>query len=191
MDPITLDTLRAQKNFLKATKKQQKELDGMRKRHMKERLSVQKQQCSAIDKASKGKKWVLFRHLIMCFSDIVLFNWIIQLVKLTLTSDNRGTRRWSLYFLTIIFVSTLANISSLVCTEHVAAAWYFCAHTFTFILCPYALNYIHICIVQTAIPANLLTYKSRLHVLFQSIRLLKSFKFVCSNFHYYYCFSLQ
>lgn len=56
MEPINLETLRSQKNFMKATKKQQKELEAMRKRHAKERLSIQKQQCSAIDKASKGKK---------------------------------------------------------------------------------------------------------------------------------------
>ena len=56
MDPINLETLRSQKNFLKSTKKQQKELEVMRKKQMKERLSVQKTQCSAIDKAAKGKK---------------------------------------------------------------------------------------------------------------------------------------
>ena len=56
MEPINLETLRAQKNFLKSTKKQQKELEALRKRHMKERLAIQKQQCSAIDKAAKGKK---------------------------------------------------------------------------------------------------------------------------------------
>ncbi|XP_037793421.1 LOW QUALITY PROTEIN: 1-phosphatidylinositol 4,5-bisphosphate phosphodiesterase-like [Penaeus monodon] len=58
-DPINLETLRAQKNFLKATKKQQKELESMRKKHMKERLSIQKGQCSAIEKVAKGKKEVL------------------------------------------------------------------------------------------------------------------------------------
>ncbi|XP_047740285.1 1-phosphatidylinositol 4,5-bisphosphate phosphodiesterase [Hyalella azteca] len=59
LEPINLESLRTQKNFLKSTKKQQKELEVMRKRHMKERLSVQKQQCAAIDKASKGKKEVM------------------------------------------------------------------------------------------------------------------------------------
>ncbi|XP_042870429.1 1-phosphatidylinositol 4,5-bisphosphate phosphodiesterase-like isoform X3 [Penaeus japonicus] len=58
-EPINLETLRAQKNFLKATKKQQKELESMRKKHMKERLSIQKGQCSAIEKVAKGKKEVL------------------------------------------------------------------------------------------------------------------------------------
>lgn len=59
-EPINLETLRAQKNFLKATKKQQKELESMRKKHMKERLSIQKGQCSAIEKVAKGKKLVSF-----------------------------------------------------------------------------------------------------------------------------------
>ncbi|KAB7495953.1 1-phosphatidylinositol 4,5-bisphosphate phosphodiesterase [Armadillidium nasatum] len=58
-DPINLETLRSQKNFLKATKKQQKELEGMRKRHMKERLQIQKYQCTSIEKAAKGKKEVV------------------------------------------------------------------------------------------------------------------------------------
>lgn len=58
-DPINLETLRAQKNFLKATKKQQKELESLRKKHMKERLSIQKGQCSAIEKLAKGKKDVM------------------------------------------------------------------------------------------------------------------------------------
>ncbi|KAK3893424.1 hypothetical protein Pcinc_002748 [Petrolisthes cinctipes] len=58
-DPINLESLRAQKNFLKATKKQQKELEGMRKKHMKERLTIQKGQCSAIEKVAKGKKEVM------------------------------------------------------------------------------------------------------------------------------------
>lgn len=55
-EPINLESLRSQKNFLKATKKQQKELETMRKRHMKERLTIQKGQCSAIEKVAKGKK---------------------------------------------------------------------------------------------------------------------------------------
>ncbi|XP_045599876.1 1-phosphatidylinositol 4,5-bisphosphate phosphodiesterase isoform X3 [Procambarus clarkii] len=58
-EPINLETLRSQKNFLKATKKQQKELESMRKKHMKERLSIQKGQCSAIEKLAKGKKDVM------------------------------------------------------------------------------------------------------------------------------------
>ncbi|KAG7153698.1 1-phosphatidylinositol 45-bisphosphate phosphodiesterase-like, partial [Homarus americanus] len=58
-EPINLETLRSQKNFLKATKKQQKELESMRKKHMKERLSIQKAQCSAIEKLAKGKKDVM------------------------------------------------------------------------------------------------------------------------------------
>lgn len=58
-DPINLETLRSQKTFLKATKKQQKELETMRKRHQKERVAIQKNQCSAIEKAAKGKRDVV------------------------------------------------------------------------------------------------------------------------------------
>merc|ERR1719369_456417 len=58
-EPINLETLRSQKTFLKATKKQQKELETMRKRHQKERLAIQKNQCSAIEKAAKGKRDVV------------------------------------------------------------------------------------------------------------------------------------
>ena len=58
LEPINLESLRVQKNFLKSTKKQQKELESLRKKQAKERQGVQKQQCQAIDKVSKGKKWV-------------------------------------------------------------------------------------------------------------------------------------
>ena len=54
-DTINLETLRSQKNFIKATKKQQKELELLKKRHMKEKQSIQKQQCSIIEKTAKGK----------------------------------------------------------------------------------------------------------------------------------------
>jgi len=55
-DVITAESLRQEKGYAKATKKQQKEVDAMRKRHLKERMVVQKQQCVAIEKAIKGKK---------------------------------------------------------------------------------------------------------------------------------------
>ncbi|CAL8111229.1 unnamed protein product [Orchesella dallaii] len=55
-EPITAESLRAEKGFGKATKKQQKELEAMRKRHHKERILIQKQQCVAIEKLVKGKQ---------------------------------------------------------------------------------------------------------------------------------------
>ncbi|XP_035703869.1 1-phosphatidylinositol 4,5-bisphosphate phosphodiesterase isoform X2 [Folsomia candida] len=55
-DPLTADSLRAEKGYNKATKKQQKELEAMRKRHSKERLLIQKNQCVSIEKMVKGKQ---------------------------------------------------------------------------------------------------------------------------------------
>lgn len=54
-EPITVDSLRGEKGFQKSARKQQKEVEALRKRQLKERLSVQKQQCAAIEKAIKGK----------------------------------------------------------------------------------------------------------------------------------------
>lgn len=55
-DPLTAESLRSEKGYSKATKKQQKELEAMRKRHSKERLVIQKQQCVSIEKLVKGKQ---------------------------------------------------------------------------------------------------------------------------------------
>ncbi|XP_053608554.1 1-phosphatidylinositol 4,5-bisphosphate phosphodiesterase isoform X2 [Plodia interpunctella] len=54
-EPITVESLRQEKAFLKTGRKQQKELEAMRKRHAKERMTLQKQQCSALEKMVKGK----------------------------------------------------------------------------------------------------------------------------------------
>ncbi|XP_076353966.1 1-phosphatidylinositol 4,5-bisphosphate phosphodiesterase-like [Tachypleus tridentatus] len=56
MEPITSENLKAEKSFLKLTRKQQKELEAMKKRHHKEKCGIQKQQCAAIDRIIKGKK---------------------------------------------------------------------------------------------------------------------------------------
>lgn len=58
-DPITLDTLRQEKGYQKVLRKQQKDLESLRKRHHKEKLTVQKQHCVAIEKIIKGKKLVI------------------------------------------------------------------------------------------------------------------------------------
>lgn len=55
-EPITADSLRQEKSYQKMARKQQKDLDSLRKRHQKEKLTVQKQQCAAIEKLIKGKK---------------------------------------------------------------------------------------------------------------------------------------
>ncbi|XP_013782040.2 1-phosphatidylinositol 4,5-bisphosphate phosphodiesterase-like [Limulus polyphemus] len=56
MEPITSESLKVEKPFLKLTRKQQKELDTVKKRHQKEKTGIQKQQCVAIDKIIKGNK---------------------------------------------------------------------------------------------------------------------------------------
>jgi phosphatidylinositol phospholipase C beta len=55
-EPITAESLRGEKGYSKATKKQQKEVELMRKRQLKERLLIQKNQCVAIEKLIKGKQ---------------------------------------------------------------------------------------------------------------------------------------
>lgn len=54
-DPITLESLRQEKGFQKIAKKQTKELDALKKKHVKERASLQKTQNAAIEKLIKGK----------------------------------------------------------------------------------------------------------------------------------------
>jgi phosphatidylinositol phospholipase C beta len=54
-EPLTPDSLKTEKSFVKLTKKHNKELETMRKKHQKERTLVQKNQCSAIDKLVKSK----------------------------------------------------------------------------------------------------------------------------------------
>uniref|UniRef100_T1JJX1 Phosphoinositide phospholipase C n=1 Tax=Strigamia maritima TaxID=126957 RepID=T1JJX1_STRMM len=55
-ETITIDCLKGEKAFLKLIKKQQKEVEMMKKKHHKERLGVQKVQCAAIDKLLKNYK---------------------------------------------------------------------------------------------------------------------------------------
>lgn len=55
-EPVTVESLRQEKGFQKTAKKQQKELDALKKRHAKERLGVQKTQNLAIEKLIKGKR---------------------------------------------------------------------------------------------------------------------------------------
>lgn len=54
-DAITVESLRQEKGFQKVSRKQQKELESLKKRHHKEKITVQKQQCAAIEKIIKGK----------------------------------------------------------------------------------------------------------------------------------------
>lgn len=55
-DPITVDSLRLEKGFQKTAKKQQKELDALRKKQTKERLVMQKAHNSVLEKCLKGKR---------------------------------------------------------------------------------------------------------------------------------------
>ncbi|KAK7603889.1 hypothetical protein V9T40_004162 [Parthenolecanium corni] len=54
-EPITLETLRNEKAFKKTGQKQQKDLDALRKKQLKEKLVIQKAQCTTIEKAIKGR----------------------------------------------------------------------------------------------------------------------------------------
>lgn len=54
-EPITLETLRNEKSFQKTGRKQQKEMEALRKKHLKEKLVIQKQQCTVLEKAVKGR----------------------------------------------------------------------------------------------------------------------------------------
>jgi len=49
-EPVTVESLRADKVFVKLVKKQQKELESLNKMHIKERSTLQKQQCTVTDK---------------------------------------------------------------------------------------------------------------------------------------------
>ncbi|CAH0387583.1 unnamed protein product [Bemisia tabaci] len=55
-EPITLEYLRNDKGFKKTGQKQQKDLDALRKRHMKEKVTMQKNQIAAVEKITKMKK---------------------------------------------------------------------------------------------------------------------------------------
>ncbi|XP_017881717.1 1-phosphatidylinositol 4,5-bisphosphate phosphodiesterase-like isoform X2 [Ceratina calcarata] len=54
-NPITAESLRQEKGYQKVLRKQQKELENLKKRQQKEKLAVQKQHCTAIEKIIKGK----------------------------------------------------------------------------------------------------------------------------------------
>ncbi|XP_035728404.1 1-phosphatidylinositol 4,5-bisphosphate phosphodiesterase-like isoform X1 [Vespa mandarinia] len=54
-DPITVESLKLEKGYQKVLRKQQKELESLKKRHQKEKMTVQKQHCVAIEKIIKGK----------------------------------------------------------------------------------------------------------------------------------------
>lgn len=54
-EPITIDVLRQEKGFLKTAKKQQKDLDGVRKKQAKERMALQKAHNVNIERLIKGK----------------------------------------------------------------------------------------------------------------------------------------
>lgn len=56
IEPITAESLKGEKAFIKLTRKQQKELETLRRKHHKEKTAVQKQQCSAVDKIVKNIK---------------------------------------------------------------------------------------------------------------------------------------
>ncbi|CAH1173795.1 unnamed protein product [Phaedon cochleariae] len=54
-EPVTIESVKQDKAFQKTTKKHQKEYDVLKKKQTKEKLAVQKSQCTSIDKLIKGK----------------------------------------------------------------------------------------------------------------------------------------
>ena len=59
---ITVESLKEDKGFSKAAKKYGKEYDGLQKKQNKERNSVSANQCKAMEKLVKSKKYVYFLH---------------------------------------------------------------------------------------------------------------------------------
>ena len=66
-EPVTLESLRSDKAFVKATKKHQKDTETMVKRQQKEKLTVQKNQVTAIEKIVKGRKYGQYFHRMFQF----------------------------------------------------------------------------------------------------------------------------
>ncbi|GIZ01630.1 1-phosphatidylinositol 4,5-bisphosphate phosphodiesterase [Caerostris extrusa] len=56
IEPISSESLKTEKAFLKLIRKQQKELESQRRKQHKEKSATQKQQCSSIDKTIKNIK---------------------------------------------------------------------------------------------------------------------------------------
>ena len=54
MDPIALEQLKTDKSFQKLLKKQQKEMDVIKKRQNKERTIMQKSHCYVVEKLVAG-----------------------------------------------------------------------------------------------------------------------------------------
>lgn len=56
IEPISTESLKSEKAYIKLLRKQQKELESQRRKHHKEKNVIQKQQCSSIDKTMKNLK---------------------------------------------------------------------------------------------------------------------------------------
>jgi len=65
-EPIKLAALEREKSFIKLLKKNKKEIDSLQRKHSKELQAVQKAQCLAIEKLTKGKRYVA--HVTMMIS---------------------------------------------------------------------------------------------------------------------------
>jgi len=53
-EPLTIELLRAEKQFVKLAKRQQKDGETLAKRHRKERSTLQRQHCGVFDKVSRS-----------------------------------------------------------------------------------------------------------------------------------------
>ena len=62
---ITVESLKEDKGYNKAAKKYIKEHDGLMKKLTKERTNIASNQCKAMEKLAKSKKWVCTQK-VMC-----------------------------------------------------------------------------------------------------------------------------
>lgn len=79
-EPVTVESLRQEKGFQKTAKKQQKELDALKKRHAKERLGVQKTQNISIEKLIKGKRYNFEYYKKKTRNLLIIFFFNIELI---------------------------------------------------------------------------------------------------------------
>ena len=62
---ITVESLKEDKGYNKAAKKYIKEHDGLMKKLTKERTNIASNQCKAMEKLAKSKKWVCTQNVVM------------------------------------------------------------------------------------------------------------------------------
>ncbi len=112
-EPITAESLKNEKAFLKVMKKHLKELESLRKRQQKERNLVQKSQCGAIEKIVKNKGRYVTCHILL-----KLYSLLIKLLHLHLPRDcgphtctrtyiPEGHNPWHTMYLIMLYYSSI------------------------------------------------------------------------------------